>query len=114
MRSEFDDITVNIHDGTGSSGKISPEIDDKTGIDDKIKKAYKVMGVREGASREEIERRYYILTKKHLILQRENVKSEVVGLNMEKINEAYYLLIDLENRIAILAYQTNQMEMHKS
>ncbi|NMB95035.1 MAG: hypothetical protein GYA02_00225, partial [Clostridiaceae bacterium] len=92
MRSEFDDITVNIHDGTGSSGKISPEIDDK------IKKAYKVMGVREGASREEIERRYYILTKKHLILQRENVKSEVVGLNMEKINEAYYLLIDLEKQ----------------
>lgn len=68
--------------------------------DSKIKKAYEVMGIREGASREEIERRYYLLAKKHLILKRENVKCEVAGLNMEKINEAYYLLIGLRNQDA--------------
>ena len=75
----------------GFDEKINLMVNDKN----KIKKAYEVLGVREGASREEIERRYYILAKNHLILQRENLKSEVVGLNMEKINEAYYLLIDL-------------------
>ncbi|HHV97319.1 MAG TPA: J domain-containing protein [Clostridiaceae bacterium] len=75
------------------------KIDDKNNYmtNEKIKKAYEILGVREGAGRDEIERRYFLLAKKHLILQRENLKSEVVGLNMEKINEAYYLLIGLHS-----------------
>jgi hypothetical protein len=56
-------------------------------------KAHVILGVREDASREDIEKRYYILTKKHLILKRENPGSEVPGLNMVKINEAYYQMI---------------------
>jgi len=52
-------------------------------------KAHVILGVREDASREDIEKRYYILTKKHLILKRENPGSEVPGLNMVKINEAF-------------------------
>ncbi|HOJ11321.1 MAG TPA: hypothetical protein PK733_12115 [Clostridiales bacterium] len=63
---------------------------------EKIKKAYEILGVREGAGRDEIEFKYYLLAKKHLILKRENIKSEVVGLNMEKINEAYYCLIGID------------------
>ena len=68
---------------------------DEPKITEKIKKACNVMGVREGATRVEIENKYYLLAKRHLILQRENIKSEVVGLNMEKINKAYYQLIGL-------------------
>ncbi len=56
-------------------------------------KAHEILGVREDASREIIEKRYYILAKKHLILKRDNLGSEVPGLNMEKINEAYYHMI---------------------
>lgn len=63
-----------------------------------IYKPHEVLGVRENATREEIEKRYYILAKKHLILKRENLGSEVPGLNMEKINEAYIQLINNLNR----------------
>lgn len=60
-------------------------------------KAHEILGVKEDASREVIERRYYILAKKHLILKRENLRSEVPGLNMEKINEAYYQMVERLN-----------------
>lgn len=56
-------------------------------------RAHEILGVREDASREIIEKRYFILAKKHLILKRENLGSGVPGLNMEKINEAYYQMI---------------------
>lgn len=57
-------------------------------------KAHEILGIREDASREEIEKRYYILAKKHLVLKRENPGNEVPGLNMGKINEAYYQMIE--------------------
>jgi hypothetical protein len=61
-------------------------------------KANEILGVRENATREEIEKRYYILAKKHLILKRDNLQNEVPGLNMAKINKAYCQMIEnLEN-----------------
>lgn len=57
-------------------------------------KAHEILGVRENATREEIEKRYYILAKKHLILKRDNLQSEVPGLNMAKINKAYSQMIE--------------------
>lgn len=78
---------------------------------EKIKNAYSVMGLKEGADRKEIEYKYFLITKRHLILQRENVKSQVVGLNMEKINEAYLTLININSKN--LNYGTQNQEIRQ-
>jgi len=60
-----------------------------------LKDAYEILGVKEGASRDEIVKRYDILLKKHRMNQQQGQNDEA---DLEKLNEAYNLLMGYHSK----------------
>ncbi|MCX7749422.1 MAG: hypothetical protein N2645_21390 [Clostridia bacterium] len=60
------------------------------------KDALKMLGVRENAGEEEIKKRYHILLKKYKSLQAEDSENMPDAINMNKLSEAYALLMGFE------------------
>ena len=64
-----------------------------------LKDAYKVLGVREGASKAEIEKRFAMILKKHRMQISTGEQEEgASGINMEEATRAYNLLMGYEEK----------------
>lgn len=72
----------------------------------KIKDAYEVLGLKEGASRAEIEKRFGILLKKHKMSGQEGLDNGVPEIDFAEVTKAYNLLMGYETEEAPQESQT--------
>ncbi|QHW34025.1 hypothetical protein GZH47_26680 [Paenibacillus rhizovicinus] len=65
-------------------------------MDDELKKAYEVLGLAEGASRKEVENRYYILTRRERASRqrKESGHTDEEPFSLEEITPAYNTLLE--------------------
>ncbi|WP_308635506.1 J domain-containing protein [Paenibacillus silvisoli] len=65
-----------------------------------LKEAYELLGLPEGAAKEEVEKRYFILIRRDRgSKQRETTEhAEAQGINIEDINKAYKLILEAEDQ----------------
>lgn len=64
-----------------------------------IKEAYKILGVRENASRDEVERRFAIILKKYRMAGTGQADEEDSKIDIDKVTKAYNLIMGYEEQL---------------
>ncbi|QHW33436.1 J domain-containing protein [Paenibacillus rhizovicinus] len=67
---------------------------------DELKKAYELLGLPEGAAKEEVEKRYFILIRRERSTRQreETEQTDEHAMNLEDINKAYKLILEYEEK----------------